>query len=87
MTHQDILKACGLTSAELTGGTLAVRSPIDGAEIARVHETSADDMQAVIARSVAAFKAWRDVPAPAAVNSFVCWARNCVPPRPNSALS
>ena len=64
MTHHDILKACGLTSAELTGGTLAVRSPIDGAEIARVHETSADEMQAVIARSVAAFKAWRDVPAP-----------------------
>ncbi len=64
MTHHDILKACGLTSAELTGGTLAVRSPIDGAEIARVHETSADDMHAVIARSVAAFKAWRDVPAP-----------------------
>ena len=64
MTHHDILKACGLTPAELSGGTLAVRSPIDGAEIARVHETSADDMQAVIARSVAAFKAWRDVPAP-----------------------
>ncbi|SOC82074.1 aldehyde dehydrogenase (NAD+) [Ensifer adhaerens] len=64
MTHQDILKACGLTSAELAGGTLAVRSPIDGAEIARVHETSAADMKDVIARSVAAFKAWRDVPAP-----------------------
>ena len=64
MTHQDILKACGLTSAELTGGTLTVRSPIDGAEIARVHETSAADMKDVIARSVAAFKAWRDVPAP-----------------------
>ena len=64
MTHQDILKACGLTSAELTGGTLTVRSPIDGAEIARVHETSAADMKDVIARSVAAFKSWRDVPAP-----------------------
>ena len=64
MTHQDILKACGLTPAELTGGTLTVRSPIDGAEIARVHETSAADMKDVIARSVAAFKAWRDVPAP-----------------------
>lgn len=64
MTHQDILKACGLTSAELAGGTLAVRSPIDGAEIARVHETGAADMKDVIARSVAAFKAWRDVPAP-----------------------
>ncbi|HWU63628.1 MAG TPA: aldehyde dehydrogenase family protein [Ensifer sp.] len=64
MTHQDILKGCGLTPAELSGGTLVVRSPIDGAEIARVHETSADEMQGVIARSVAAFKAWRDVPAP-----------------------
>jgi aldehyde dehydrogenase (NAD+) len=64
MTHHDILKVCGLTSAELSGGTLAVRSPIDGAEIARVHETSADGMKDVIARSVAAFKAWRDVPAP-----------------------
>lgn len=64
MTHQDILKGCGLTPAELSGGTLAVRSPIDGAEIARVLETSAGEMQAVIARSVAAFKAWRDVPAP-----------------------
>ncbi len=64
MTHHEILKACGFTSAELTGGTLAVRSPIDGAEIARVHETSAAGMKDVIARSVAAFKAWRDVPAP-----------------------
>ena len=64
MTHQDILKACGLTPAELKGGTLTVRSPIDGAEIARVHETSAADMKDVIARSVAAFKSWRDVPAP-----------------------
>ncbi len=64
MTHDDILKAAGLTAADLTGGTLAVRSPIDGAEVARVHETAAADMPAIIARSQAAFKAWRDVPAP-----------------------
>lgn len=64
MTHDDILKAAGLTRGELTGGTLAVRSPIDGAEIARVHETSPDEMAAVIARSQAAFKQWRNLPAP-----------------------
>ena len=35
MTSQDILQRAGLGPAELTGGALAVRSPIDGAEIAR----------------------------------------------------
>jgi len=64
MTHSDILKAAGLSHAELTGGTLAVRSPIDGTEIARVHETAATDMANVIAKSQAAFRKWRDLPAP-----------------------
>ena len=60
----EILKANGLTDAEVTGGTLVVRSPIDGAELARVHETPAADMPKVIARSQEAFKAWRELPAP-----------------------
>jgi len=64
MTHADILKAAGLSRAELTGGSLAVHSPIDGAELARLRETQAADMPAVIARAQAAFKVWRDVPAP-----------------------
>jgi aldehyde dehydrogenase (NAD+) len=64
MTHHDILKAAGLTAADLTGGTLAVRSPIDGAELARLRETPAAEMAGVIARSQAAFKVWREVPAP-----------------------
>ena len=64
MTHAETLRAAGLTDAELTGGTLAVRSPIDGAEVARIHETTAAEMPAVIARAQAAFKAWRTVPAP-----------------------
>ncbi len=64
MTHADTLKAAGLSQAELTGGTLIVRSPIDGAEVARIAETPLAEMPAVIARSQAAFKAWRDVPAP-----------------------
>ncbi|MBN8629701.1 MAG: aldehyde dehydrogenase family protein [Rhodobacterales bacterium] len=64
MTHAEILAAAGLSKSDLTGGTLAVHSPIDGAEIARVHETGAADMPAIIARSQAAFRVWREVPAP-----------------------
>lgn len=64
MTHDEILKAAGLTKDDLTGGTLVVRSPIDGCEIARIRETDAADMPAVIARSQAAFRAWRELPAP-----------------------
>ncbi len=64
MTHAETLKAAGLTAAEITGGTLAVRSPIDGAAVAHVHETHPADMPAIIAKSQEAFKAWRTVPAP-----------------------
>ncbi len=64
MTHATILAAAGLTQADLTGGTLPVRSPIDGAEIARVHETESREMPAIIARSQAAFRQWREVPGP-----------------------
>jgi aldehyde dehydrogenase (NAD+) len=64
MTHAETLAAAGLTSADLTGGTLPVHSPIDGAEVARITETALDDMPKIIAASQAAFKAWRDVPAP-----------------------
>lgn len=63
MTHLDILKAAGL-DAELKGGTLAVTSPIDGAVVANIAETKVGDMPAIIAKSQAAFKAWRTVPAP-----------------------
>ncbi len=64
MTHSPILSAAGLTQSDLTGGTLAVRSPIDGAELARVAQTAAADMPAVIAHARAAFAEWRSVPAP-----------------------
>ncbi len=64
MSHDDILKAAGLTKSEVTGGTLAVHSPIDGAEVAKVTETTPADMAKIIARSQEAFKAWRTVPAP-----------------------
>ncbi|WP_409233622.1 aldehyde dehydrogenase family protein [Ruegeria sp. B32] len=64
MTAEHTLEKLGLTAAELTSGTLEVRSPIDGRFLARVHETPVADMDAVLARATAAFKAWRTVPAP-----------------------
>ena len=64
MDTAALFSSLGFTPAELTGGSLTVRSPIDGAEIAHVHQTTAADMPALIARSQTAFRAWREVPAP-----------------------
>src|SRR5690349_14578686 len=64
MTSEDILERLGFTAAELRGGSLLVRSPIDGAEIARVKETPAADMPAILEQAHNAFLAWREVPPP-----------------------
>jgi len=64
MVSEDVLERAGLTQAELQGGSLSVRSPIDGAEIARICETAPSEMAAVIDRARSAFVAWREVPAP-----------------------
>ncbi|WP_299984187.1 aldehyde dehydrogenase family protein [uncultured Ruegeria sp.] len=64
MTAENTLAKLDLTVADLTGGTLRVTSPIDGSVLAEVHETSVEDMDAIIVRAKAAFKAWRVVPAP-----------------------
>jgi aldehyde dehydrogenase (NAD+) len=59
-----IFSALGLDPARLLNGTLAVRCPIDGSELARLQPHSADDARAAIAQAQAAFTVWRDVPAP-----------------------
>ncbi|WP_164659626.1 aldehyde dehydrogenase family protein [Tropicibacter sp. Alg240-R139] len=64
MTHTDILTAAGLTGTELTGGTLAVTTPIDGREIACLSMHSVADAEAQIVAANDAFKAWRSVPGP-----------------------
>jgi len=64
MTTKDTLAALGLTGDMLTGGSLTVTSPIDGAVLADLAETQASVMPTIIAKSQAAFKAWRTVPAP-----------------------
>ncbi|HEY3623071.1 MAG TPA: aldehyde dehydrogenase family protein [Roseiarcus sp.] len=64
MTSEDVLERLGLTPAELLGGSLSVRSPIDGAEIARIREMPAADVPGIIERAQGAFLAWREVPPP-----------------------
>ena len=64
MLHERVLQAASLTRSDLEGGTLAVFSPIDGAQVASVTETAVAEMPAVVAKSQVAFRAWREVPAP-----------------------
>jgi len=64
VSHKDIIEAVGLSSSEIEGGTLEVRSPIDGSRIAGVRETPPGEMPAIVARAKGAFPAWRDVPPP-----------------------
>jgi aldehyde dehydrogenase (NAD+) len=64
MNVQSLLSELGVASSSFTGGTLAVRSPIDGSVIGNVHETPASEVPAIVARAERAFAAWREVPAP-----------------------
>ena len=58
----DLLAALGVPAAALRGGTLPVRSPIDGSLLAQLPES--DDAAAAIGRAQQAFLDWRSVPAP-----------------------
>jgi len=60
MQANEVLSHFGLKHA----GDHAIRSPIDGAEIGRVSYDDAKSADAKIAKSIEAFRAWRNVPAP-----------------------
>ncbi len=87
MSALDVLHQAGFADSELSGGTLSIRTPIDGAEIARIAETSAHAMPGVISKAKAAFLTWRDVPAPGAANWSACLARSYAHRRSRWALS
>lgn len=57
-----ILARLGVPSSVWSSDGFEARSPIDGTVAGRVAETS--DLDAVVARSVAAFRQWKRVPAP-----------------------
>ncbi|MCC5955919.1 MAG: aldehyde dehydrogenase family protein [Natronohydrobacter sp.] len=64
MTLEPTLSTLGLGADVLSGGDLSATSPIDGREIARVHQTPPAEMVRVLDRADAAFRVWRSVPAP-----------------------
>jgi aldehyde dehydrogenase (NAD+) len=59
-----LLEGFGIPSNRLTGGTLKVRSPINGEILADFVESSVEDVRAAIGRASQAFLEWRQVPAP-----------------------
>jgi aldehyde dehydrogenase (NAD+) len=59
-----LMEKLGVAAEAVTGGKMAVRSPITGEEIAQVHEASAAEAKAAIENAHKAFLAWREVPAP-----------------------
>jgi len=59
-----LLERMGVDPGTVTGGSLSVRTPITGEEIARVDRSSAADVDGAIGRAATAFEQWRDVPAP-----------------------
>ncbi len=59
-----ILTEIGVSADRYTGGTLAVTSPVTGAEIGRLKEHSPGEARAAIEAAHEAFLAWRNVPAP-----------------------
>ena len=64
MNIDTILQRCGVPHEAYTQGQLAVHSPIDGHEIARVAITPVEQVHALINEAHHAFLTWRSVPAP-----------------------
>ncbi|WP_137045855.1 aldehyde dehydrogenase family protein [Pseudolabrys sp. FHR47] len=61
---RNVLDALGVTPAQTQGGTLKVVSPVDGAEVAAVPETTAAEAGKLIGKAHEAYLKWRSVPAP-----------------------
>ncbi len=61
---EQLLLRLGVAPSALHGGPLRVHSPISGEPIAELVPTSPAQAQAAIAQADAAYRAWRDVPAP-----------------------
>ena len=60
----DLMNALGVQEALYSGGTLPARSAISGEILAKVPEQDAKAANEAVATSQAAFRAWRNVPAP-----------------------
>lgn len=61
---RNVLDALGVTPAQTQGGTLKVVSPVDGAVVAAVPETTPAEAARLIGHAHEAYIQWRSVPAP-----------------------
>jgi len=61
---RGLLDKLGVDASQRAGGSLTARTPISGAKIAQLRETSALEAAERIAGARKAFLAWRNVPAP-----------------------
>ncbi len=64
MTIPSLFTSLDLLAPATSGGTLTVRSPIDGAVIASLLEDTPASVEARLAEADAAFQTWREVPPP-----------------------
>jgi aldehyde dehydrogenase (NAD+) len=64
MDIRDLLEELGVSRERVRGGSRSIRSPIDGAPLAEVHDSPPEEARAAIGAAHAAFLAWRAVPAP-----------------------
>jgi aldehyde dehydrogenase (NAD+) len=69
MTHsanliQSLLSRLGVSEAAASGGSLAVRSPIDGGIIGHVKTHMVQEVAGIVEQAQQAYLAWRTVPAP-----------------------
>ncbi|MDH5752889.1 MAG: aldehyde dehydrogenase family protein [Deltaproteobacteria bacterium] len=64
MKYEPILRELGFSAQELTAGSMAVRTPIDGSVVAQLREDTPAEIEAKIARARESFLKWRTVPAP-----------------------
>lgn len=60
----DLLARLGVGDPFDADGTLVARTPVDGSELGRLVEHTAQDVADVVGRSHATFLQWRSVPAP-----------------------
>lgn len=63
-SEEEILAALGIDTTLLRSGDLIARSPVNGRELGRLASTTPQQVDATIARSVVAFRQWRERPAP-----------------------
>jgi aldehyde dehydrogenase (NAD+) len=64
MDARTLFSSLDLDLSEHSGGDLIARSPIDGAELARLRSHTKAEVEAMVAAADEAFLAWRDWPAP-----------------------